>query len=540
MVPNVKRNRHFAAMMILTVLIILITRGLSLTYQMDLHPDENKFFDAASSLLESLLYGTEYVEEKPYPEGAYLFHLPFQGLRMLTERLLDWQLTPRFWGRVASVFYFTLAVLMGMDLLRRRLGGGKPAVALYALSMCFSLFFLEQSRYGTGDMISLFMLMGILELLGSWCAGGGQALIPLSFFLCGALGAVKYPQLYFTLLPGALWFFTTAHRGKARLFRLAGLLGLTLLGLLLFSPKAIFDWAYFYRVIVREMGAYVSDSVGGGFHNNFAQVALFQLFFSDFPLAFLILWAGAFHARPWRKLRGLQPEQDPAGFLFHWVLPLTVFGFFAYNLFVTTLAMRTFTPYFGLSALYTAWLAPEFFRKTPFRRVCCCILTLFMIGRGCCMVALLSRDTYHARFAASVQELLDRRGEENRLITFRHNYIPHKQILADQPYTQLRIQEFQEQNGGSYRLQPGDLVIVGALEHSSASAYPLPAFHPRATITHDSWEAFKAANADYLVAISTPDWPYYLLGGFFKGGSFTNFTYPCSYLYCCPAEQVDR
>ena len=534
MVSTSRKNWFLITAMVLTVLIILITRGLSLTYNMDLHPDENKFFDAATSLLESWLYGTEYVEEKPYPEGAYLFHLPFQGLRMLTASLLQWELSPRFWGRVASVFYFTLAVLMGMDLLNRFLGGNKLAVGLYALSMCFSLFFLEQSRYGTGDMISLFLLMGILELLGAWCTGGKKRYLLLSFFLCGSLGAVKYPQLFFTLLPASTWFFTTEHRGKARPSRLAGLLGLTLLGLLLFSPKAIFDWAYFYRVIVREMGAYVSESVGGGFHNNFAQVALFQLLYSDFPLAFLILAAGAIAARPLAKCRQLQPKEDPASFLFHWVLPLTVFGFFAYNLFVTTLAMRTFTPYFGLSALYTALLAGNYFPKKRWRQICCCILTLFMIGRGCCMVALLSRDVYHARFAATAQELLDRRDPEGRLITFRHNYIPHREIFEGQDYTQLRIQEFAEDNGGIYELRPGDLVIVGALEFSSASAYPLPPFRPNATVTHDSWEAFKAANEEHLVAISTPDWPYYFLGSFFKGGSFTNFTYPCSYLYYCP------
>lgn len=530
-------RRWLLAAMAVVVLVIALTRGLSLTYNMDIHPDENKFFDASSSLLESWLYGTEYVEEKPYPEGAYLFHLPFQAIRMVVTAVTGPEQSARLWGRIASVFYFTLATVLGMDLVARFLGKSKTAVVLYGATMCFSLFFLEQSRYGTGDMISLFLLMLILQLLAKWCARPKGSTVLWACFWCGVLGAVKYPQLFFLVMPVSAWYFTTAGgwREKRKTLLWMGLVCFA--GFLLFSPKAIFDWAYFYRVIRREMGAYVTGSVGGGVHNTFAQILSYHLLFSDFPLAPVFLAAGigaALKKHPMAKVRQYLHPGNREEFLFQCVLPLTIFLFFAYNLFVTVLALRTLTPYFGLCALYVPGLAASFGKRSRFRTACCCLLTAVLIGRGICMTVLLSRDVYHNQFAAVAQETIRQQEGEGRLMVFRYNYVTHKEVFGDAEVTKLDIKEFQEYNGGSYALQSGDIVIVGSLEYSSALPYPLWVFDSRSNANYDAWKAFQAENQEYLVTVATPQWPYYLLGACVKGGSLANFTYPCNYLYCVP------
>lgn len=530
-------RRWLLAAMAAVVLAIALTRGLSLSYNMDIHPDENKFYDASTSLLESWLYGTEYVEEKPYPEGAYLFHLPFQAIRMAVTAVTGQEQSLRLWGRIASVFYFTLATVLGMDLVARFLGKSKLAVVLYGTSMCFSLFFLEQSRYGVGDMISLFLLMLILQLLAKWCSRQKGSTLLWTCFWCGVLGAVKYPQLYFLVLPVFTWYFTTAGGWKEKGKRLLVMLLVCFAGFLLFSPKAIFDWAYFYRVIRREMGAYVTGSVGGGAHNTLTMLLSYHLLYAGFPLAPVFLaagMAGFLKDKPLARVRQCLDQGSREAFLFRFVLPLTIFGFFAYNLFVTVLAMRTLTPYFGLCALYVPGLAASFAGKSRFRRLCCGLLTVVLIGRGICMTALLSRDVYHTEFAAAAQQVLAQQDGRGRVITFRYSYIPHKEFLQDREVIKLDIKDFQESNGGSYALQPGDVVIVGSLEYSSALPYPLPTADARSNANYDAWKAFQAENEEYLVAVATPAWPYYLLGAWVKGGSFANFTYPCSYLYYVP------
>ena len=63
---------------VLVLLLVLVTRAISLTYQIDIHPDEYKFARSTDSLMNAILVpGTDFVEEKEYPEGAYYFHLPF-------------------------------------------------------------------------------------------------------------------------------------------------------------------------------------------------------------------------------------------------------------------------------------------------------------------------------------------------------------------------------------------------------------------------------------------------------------------------------
>jgi len=52
--------------------------------------------------------------------------------------------------------------VIGCLILRRFLHCGSKTLLLYALIMIFSLLHIEQSRYGTGESISFFLLMLLL------------------------------------------------------------------------------------------------------------------------------------------------------------------------------------------------------------------------------------------------------------------------------------------------------------------------------------------------------------------------------------------
>ena len=161
---------------VLVLLLILFTRMISLTYQIDIHPDEYKFAKATDSLMNAILEpGASFTEEKEYPEGAYYFHLPFHFAGLLLEKLMGLEYDMAVCGRVSSVFYFCLAVLLGMKLLVKHMKAPPSAQLLFGLSMCFSLFFLEHSRYGTGDMISLFLIFLIIDLSAE-AAGHGLSM----------------------------------------------------------------------------------------------------------------------------------------------------------------------------------------------------------------------------------------------------------------------------------------------------------------------------------------------------------------------------
>lgn len=536
-----RENRVFLLMCFLGAVIILITRALSLTFHMDIHPDEGVFYHGTDSLLNSLLYGTEFVETKEYPEGAYLMHLPVQALGRLIAWLTGQKMQLRLWGRISSVFWFTGAVMLGMYLEYRHLGKNREAAVFYLLTMCFSLFFLEHSRYGVGDMISLFLLMAVVTATAKWCAcPKSRGWILAAAFLSGALGAVKYPQMYFALIPIVTWVLVNRDSQKRKLIAALGLLLICLAGFLVFSPKGIQDLSYFYRVIEREMGAYVTTNNGAGIHNNIAKMLLHHLFFLEFPMAALLLAVYGIKSllsRPAGYYRELLRAEQGEKVLFHNVLPVTIFGFLFYNVLVENLIMRTMTPYFGLCPLYTAWIVSCLYREGRWKKAVVFLLTVLLVLRGGAMIWVTSSDYFCKQYIETVQTVLEQQDGSGRIITLRGNYVPHKSVIFEGKEVQsLSLWEYEEQNNYDMEILPGDVVITGALEFSQARKPLLPTDNPDAMLWYDTWEYFRQENREHFVGTSTPGWIYYLLGCTVPGNSFAGFTLPRSYIYYHPLE----
>ena len=113
-------KKNFRIIVLVTVLLILLTRGLTISHNMELHPDEHVFFNAAQSL-KGYLSGSSpiYEEVKTYPEGAIVYQLPFHILTALLNRIFDAGISPQLSGRIAAVFYFTVGAVLGLVLIYR-------------------------------------------------------------------------------------------------------------------------------------------------------------------------------------------------------------------------------------------------------------------------------------------------------------------------------------------------------------------------------------------------------------------------------------
>ena len=110
----VRSKRQAVAIILITVFLVALTRGLTISHNMELHSDEHVFFTAAQSL-KGYLSGSSpvYEEVKEYPEGAIVFQLPFHILTAVINRLCSAGISPRLSGRIADVFYFTIGVALG-------------------------------------------------------------------------------------------------------------------------------------------------------------------------------------------------------------------------------------------------------------------------------------------------------------------------------------------------------------------------------------------------------------------------------------------
>lgn len=242
-------GKQAAAVILLMLVLIAVTRGLCLTHNMFKHPDEHVFFLAADNLASCWLgEAEEYEEVKEYPEGAIVLQAPFHAAAHIAAQALHKTTDPlvlgRLSGRAAAVFYFSAGACMGALVLWRFLSRRRSALAIYAATIVFSLMHLEQSRYGTGDAVSFCLLM-VIVLLSALSLNGGKrpaASLAAAFFLSGLLCAVKYPQLLFVCIPAAAAGRYLKGKPAARktLLVMAAII-FTAAGFLLFSPKVLSD-----------------------------------------------------------------------------------------------------------------------------------------------------------------------------------------------------------------------------------------------------------------------------------------------------------
>lgn len=525
---NMKKHKRICIWItVITIALIALTRIITLTYNRQLHPDEHVFGLTVNNLVTSILTpDTPFEEIKEYPEGTYYFQLPFQLAGQILRNLVGIEGTKglQHIGRLSSVFYYIIAVLMGLRLLYRYLGKGKVSLWIYSLTMSFSLFFMEQSRYGTGDIISLMLLMLLISLTAQALESDSKSRWWIgAFFVSGILGAVKYPLLVFTLIPLAAFLIRPgSHRGR----RLALFLGVVVAGFFLFSPKAMLDPGYVLRVIQREGNAYTSPWKTGGFANHLLNLCLYLLLYSDFPVLPLVVLGGFV----WRicSLRKTTVVKSGIFLLFEYIVPGVCLFFFVYNLFVPNQFFRTYTPFFGILTLYTTTAAETLFFHNKRGKIAVLLLTACMILRGMGFAWVLSNDNkIQEKLSTMISNAVDENWKETWYTCLFSFHIPEEPgITIHDHHFVAPLVEY----NNDYTIQPGQLVITGAQAFYLGQPYLL-AVGDVSQQTVSDWSSFTEANQDYFIGQLYPDSYYYLFGGWLRGSTLSQYELPCHYLY---------
>lgn len=521
-------KRCFIRIALITVILILLTRVITLTYNRRLHPDEHVFYASVHSLSESILDpDIPFIENKEYPEGTYLFQLPFQLAGQIFRNLIGIGGTKGIQqiGRLTSVFYFVIAVLLGLRLLWRYLGKSKVSLWIYGITMTFSLFFIEQSRYGTGDIITLMLLMLQITLTAQAMESDAEnKWWAAAFFVSGILGAVKYPQLVFILIPLAAFL---SRPGTRKTPQLVLFLAVVIAGFFLFSPKTLQDPSYILRVIDREGKAYGLEYFDPLIPTrNLLNLGLYLLLYSDFPLLPVFVLLGfAWHFLTAFPSRRTTTGKTDTEILFEYVLPGVCLFFFIYNLFVAVQFFRTYTPFLGIMTLYTAAAAETLFSKNKWGRSAVLFLAVFLILRGMVFVWILSDDSkIQEKFSSIVSGAVDENWSETwytSLFTFRVSETDGVAV-----HDHHAVEPLVEYNSG-YMIQPGQLVVTGAQAFHLGHPHLIGANTGKVA----TWSAFTEVNRDYYVGRLYPDFYYYLFGGWIRGSTLSQYEFPCHYIY---------
>ena len=507
--------------------LIVLTRGMILTHEMVNHPDEHVFVQGATSLRDALLSGAEYTESKPYPEGSYFFFLPFQLLAALVGRISGVEQAARVWNRAASVVYFAIGSAAGFGILKKYMGGGK-SLGFYALLAVFSLIHIEQSRYGTGDAISFALLMLLIGCVAGWMQGGKNTRLYAAAVLVGFLGAVKYPLLYFSLLPLAAVLVCRKDK-KERVRLIAVGVALVGAGFLLLSPEVLKDPGYIIDVCRREIKAYMlmgnRSEVGGPINHIFAMLA-YWLGYSDVLLAPVCAYFGLRAA-----LGSKEQQKTPVQLLFGVILPIIAAGFMAYNVFVTALFMRTLYPFFCIALLYAAKGLGEMAGK---KRVLAGALVVLTVVRGALFMGAYLPENKADELDGYIAQAQKIAGEGRMIGLGTNRYVTgHWTDLRDK-YPQMQLIELESLRTGVYPvLQKGDVLVTGPLEMARAKPYVFPIADGEVQACIDGWAQFKEDYAQYFIGRTYPAW-YAPAFGFWINGVVSEFDFPMNFVYAVP------
>ena len=527
---NKSDNSFYHCLLFILIIGILISRIICIPHEMYNHPDEKVFVHSSVSIANVLLgIDNTYSELKAYPEGSYFFYAPFQ----LVKTLLHLQISPNFVNRIGSSFYYIIGCIAGLQLIRRYFKSRSAAI-FYALLCTFSLFHIEQSRYGTSDSVSFALLMLCVFYSAKSLESGRDRYTNISFILVGFAASVKYPLVYFALLP----ICTILHKYHANKLRciarfMIGAL-LTLAGFMMLSPGVIEDIHYISTVVKNETDAYIFKgnlTEVGGILNHTLSVLIYWILYSD------ILFSPVFLCVSIRCLKLQIGESQNLRSFFVIILPAVLGGFFIYNLFVTTLFMRTLYPFFSLILPYIAHgLSILWKQKQRFVS----LLLIALVLRGNMMISAMSsvsnqdhlEDCIHKAMEISGSDRITGLGVETYITgknkhtgqTLLHSF-PHVQNI---PLDALRSDGFPDE------IQNGSVLVTGSLEFGKAAPYFFNTSHEDVNRLISEWKEFKLKYKDFYIGQSYPQYYGYLFGSWVKGTNLSEYDFPTNYVYAIP------
>ena len=526
---NLQSQKLFRIAVTVMAGLIILTRVTTLTHNMFLHPDEYVFFTAAESLKDRLIGDAEsYEEVKRYPEGGIVMQLPFRLIAEGIERITGKPYDRRLVGRISAVVYFTLGSILGCLLIFRYFVKDVRVIILYGVLQIFSLFHIEQSRYGTWDPVSFFLLMAVLLLSASGAKAEDvrkeRTRYILASAVTGVLGAVKYPLVFFGTVPGYLLYRSYKNgEKKGRVWMWILCLGAMAAGFLIMHPGMVHHPAYVYSVIVNEFNSYVINGniaeVGGPL-NHVIEVAIFHAMYSGLLMAPVFLAKGLHILRKNKYYRSCRVLTDI-------LVPIAAAVFFIYNLFARTLVMRTYYPFFCIADIYTAiGLARIISKPEIWKKAAAWAMMILTIARGGAFLYILAND----RAAEEMNQMIAETVDETWMGTTRwglHNYSLPLNVSFNK---KIDIQA-ETMTEDEMTVHPGELVITMPMEYFWGQGYFIPVNDPMITRLETRWQEFTTKNKAYYVGKAYPDWYYWVFSYWLKGTTGSLYEFPTNYVY---------
>lgn len=511
--------------------LIALSRLPGLMHNSFLHSDEPVFCSSASSLAAFLTgQADSYAPTKFYPEGGFVLHTPFQLLKLLFGGAEE---DSRFFGRLGGCFYFLLGAAMGLKLLRRFFTKDLSAAAVYLATMLFGLMHIEQSRYATGDTASFFLLMVLLYFSARGMETGGLRFFLLAAAAGGMLTAVKYPLIFFLLIPYLGFRKVFSGGGKKALRRDTWkAAGCFLLGFLLLSPKTLTDPTFLFWTAAHETHNYMAGTnltEVGGPGNHLISVSLYTLLYSGVPLLTgVTIWQAGKSIPSARHAQGCD-------YLFRFLIPLVTAGFFVYNLFVTAVFMRTYYPFFVIVDLYCAALCGKWLKQGGGKRIAVMLLCLFMALRGGYYLYVLGEDSGKDSMRKIISTIPET--QYTCITELKPGKMAFFQVdLPEKAFQALDLADERFDTPEGMALKEGELLISTYQEYGVGTPYCLPIFHDTVQSYIDRWTDFKEINAQYAVGSLYPDYYYTLFGFWIKGTSGMYFEFPCNLFFLRPIQ----
>lgn len=505
---------------------VATTRGAAIWHGLNLHTDEIVFHSTSSGVVNDHIYQPY----KAYPEGAFLLQVPFQWLGKIASQYgVRGDYTARNWARLASIAYYMAGCVAGAVLVFRMSGRRVRAVCFYALAMAFSLLQIEMSRYGSGDPPSVMVLLLLLLCIDLYFEKDALGYLGLAFFLSGMLSAIKYPQIYFAILPIAALLMRFAQGGVSRWKAITVAVIATAAGFCLFSPALLTDPQFFREICDRELTAYLTGNNFGGYGtplNNLASLMLYHLIYADVPLATPLVALGVY------ALCGrASGSQLPRERFFAFVLPAAAVLFAAYNVFMKAFFFRTLYPYFCICALYTAIGLDWLWQRKAFRAAVCVVCAL-TVARGSFLSYAMSRPMQGDRIG---QIITASEGwpDYNRALVLGTDYLDCGVGYLGNDETLYYPCDLYETEPFP-TLEEGDFAITSPYQFGFARRRLLGFPNlPTKTIVL-GWEAFMRENGRYIIAKTYPDYYYYIFGYWMHGTTATFFEFPTNYVFYKP------